>query len=90
MEEGIVYAAYFERVTNSISAVRVMKHENGSWEPIGSSPYEDYYAGGALSVTVDNGIPYVAYPQTDGQIVVQKYIGGGWVPAIEDEDGPGM
>ncbi|WP_391573628.1 S-layer homology domain-containing protein [Cohnella sp.] len=88
VEEGMVYAAYFERVTNSISAVRVMKHENGSWEPIGSSPYEDYYAGGALSVTVDNGIPYVAYPQTDGQIVVQKYISGGWVPAIEDEDGP--
>lgn len=88
VEEGMVYAAYFERVTNSISAVRVMKHENGSWEPIGSSPYEDYYAGGALSVTVDNGIPYVAYPQTDGQIVVRKYIGGGWSPAIEDEDGP--
>jgi len=77
---GIVYVSFL----NINDQASVMKYDGASWSAVGAP----YISAGMISncgeptpiATDTAGMPYIAYPDTNGKATVMKFNGTNWLP----------
>ncbi len=67
------YLAFTDSIYSDKASVASCTNNEGTWEPVGGSYGFTDDKAYHISIHVDNGIPYIAYHNDHGEIIVMKY-----------------